>query len=52
MEVTWAVLTFCLSKCNSANSIYALRFLIGLAESSFYPGMQYVIGSWYRYVVP
>ena len=21
---------------------------IGLAESSFYPGMQYVIGSWYR----
>ena len=22
--------------------------LSGLAESSFYPGMQYVIGSWYR----
>lgn len=22
--------------------------LLGLAESSFYPGMQYVIGSWYR----
>ena len=21
---------------------------LGLAESSFYPGMQYVIGSWYR----
>ena len=21
---------------------------IGLAESSIYPGMQYVIGSWYR----
>jgi MFS family permease len=25
-----------------------LRFLIGLAESTFYPGMQYIIGSWYR----
>ena len=22
--------------------------VLGLAESSFYPGMQYVIGSWYR----
>jgi MFS transporter, ACS family, pantothenate transporter len=48
MELTWTVLTFCLCKCNSASSIYALRFLIGLAESTFYPGMQYVIGSWYR----
>lgn len=28
--------------------IYALRFCIGLAESTFYPGMQYIIGSWYR----
>lgn len=25
-----------------------LRFFIGLAESTFYPGMQYIIGSWYR----
>ena len=24
------------------------NILLGLAESSFYPGMQYVIGSWYR----
>ena len=23
-------------------------YLIGLAESAFYPGMQYMIGSWYR----
>ncbi|KAI8268708.1 hypothetical protein K4K58_004409 [Colletotrichum sp. SAR11_239] len=29
-------------------TIYALRFFIGLAESTFYPGMQYIIGSWYR----
>ena len=48
MEITWTVLTFCLSQCNTASSIYALRFLIGLAESSYYPGIQYVIGSWYR----
>lgn len=45
MEMTWAVLTFCLARANSATTIYALRFFIGLAESTFYPGMQYIIGS-------
>ena len=48
MEVTWTILTFCLSRCNSAQQVYALRFFVGLAESSFYPGMAFVIGSWYR----
>jgi ACS family pantothenate transporter-like MFS transporter len=47
-EVTWTVLTMCLSRCNTATQIYVLRFFVGLAESAFYPGMQYVIGSWYR----
>ncbi|KAK5240017.1 hypothetical protein LTR40_014099, partial [Exophiala xenobiotica] len=48
MEVLWTILTFCLCRCNTANQIYALRFFVGLAESTFYPGMQYIIGSWYR----
>ena len=43
-EVTWATLTILLSKCKSAEHIYVLRFFIGLAESTFYPGMQYIIG--------
>ncbi|PSS07163.1 hypothetical protein M430DRAFT_110690 [Amorphotheca resinae ATCC 22711] len=47
-ELIWTVLTMCLSRCNTASQIYALRFFVGLAESGFYPGMQYVIGSWYR----
>jgi MFS transporter, ACS family, pantothenate transporter len=38
----------CLSRCSSATQVYVLRFFVGLAESAFYPGMQYVIGSWYR----
>ncbi|KAH9909642.1 MFS general substrate transporter [Xylariomycetidae sp. FL2044] len=46
--VTWSVLTILLAKCQTANQIYGLRFFIGLAESTFYPGMQYIIGSWYR----
>jgi ACS family pantothenate transporter-like MFS transporter len=44
MEIIWAVLTFCLARANSATTIYVLRFFIGLAESTFYPGMQYIIG--------
>lgn len=40
MEVIWSVLTFCLSRSNTATQIYVLRFFIGLAESTFYPGMQ------------
>lgn len=48
LELTWTVLTFCLSQCNTAEQIYGVRFLVGLAESGFYPGMQFLIGSWYR----
>ncbi|KAH8879916.1 MFS general substrate transporter [Thozetella sp. PMI_491] len=47
-EVTWSVLTILMVKCTNVNQIYVLRFFIGLAESAFYPGMQYIIGSWYR----
>lgn len=48
MELIWGVLTFSLSRAESARTIYITRFFIGLAESTFYPGMQYIIGSWYR----
>ncbi|KAI1767706.1 MFS general substrate transporter [Hypoxylon sp. FL1150] len=43
--VVWSVLTILLSKCQTAEQIYVLRFFIGLCESTFYPGMQYVIGN-------
>lgn len=48
MEVTWTVLTFCLSRASSGRIMYVLRFFIGLAESTIYLGMQYILGSWYR----
>ncbi|KAL4995061.1 major facilitator superfamily domain-containing protein [Aspergillus recurvatus] len=48
MELLWTVLTMCLSRCDKPTQFYVLRFFIGLAESTFYPGMQYIIGSWYR----
>lgn len=47
-EVAWSVLTILMCKCTTPTQMYVLRFFIGLAESGFYPGIQYVIGSWYR----
>lgn len=37
-----------MTQCTTVKHMYVLRFFIGLAESTFYPGMQYIIGSWYR----
>lgn len=48
LEVFWTILTFCTSRCNTSEQLYAVRFLVGLAEAGFYLGMQYLIGSWYR----
>lgn len=48
LELVWTILIFGLSRCETATQIYILRFFIGLAESVFYPGIQYTIGSWYR----
>lgn len=31
----------------NVQTLYALRFLIGLLEASAYPGMLWVLGSWY-----
>ncbi|KAF2156308.1 MFS general substrate transporter [Myriangium duriaei CBS 260.36] len=48
LEICWTLFTFGLSRCNTAQQVYALRFFVGLAESGFSPGIQYIIGSWYR----
>ncbi|OAG41880.1 hypothetical protein AYO21_03883 [Fonsecaea monophora] len=48
IQIVWSALTMCMAACDTIKPIYALRFLIGLAESGFYPGVQYLIGCWYR----
>ncbi|KAF3763484.1 MFS general substrate transporter [Cryphonectria parasitica EP155] len=47
LEVGWAVCTFCTANVQSYTSLYALRFFVGLFESGFYPGIHYMLGSWY-----
>ncbi|ODQ77370.1 hypothetical protein BABINDRAFT_41772 [Babjeviella inositovora NRRL Y-12698] len=47
LEFIWSILTVLLITCKNINGIYALRFLLGLTEAGFFPGMEYLIGSWY-----
>jgi hypothetical protein len=39
MELIWGILTFSLVRANNIRTIYIIRFFVGLAESTFYPGM-------------
>ncbi|KAI0955576.1 hypothetical protein AcV7_006203 [Taiwanofungus camphoratus] len=48
MEIIWSALTMTLAASKSYRDLIAIRFLVGLAESTFYPAIQYVIGSWYK----
>ncbi|KAL2864251.1 major facilitator superfamily domain-containing protein [Aspergillus lucknowensis] len=47
-EVLWTVLTFTLASCKTADQVIGVRFLIGLAESVFYPAAHLILGSWYK----
>jgi ACS family pantothenate transporter-like MFS transporter len=46
MEVGWGVFTFAQAGMRNTNMLYAFRFLVGFFESSFFPCMLYVLGSW------
>lgn len=48
LELAWTLFTFGPARASTAKKIYILRFFVGLAESGFYPGIQYITGSWYR----
>lgn len=47
LELVWAILTVLLITSKSLNGIYALRFFLGLTEAGYFPGLEYLIGSWY-----
>ncbi|KAL2418049.1 MFS transporter PfmaC [Exophiala dermatitidis] len=46
--IIWSLFVLFLYKCETAGQFYALRFCIGFMESSTWPGIQYVLGCWYR----
>ncbi|EXJ83602.1 hypothetical protein A1O1_07225 [Capronia coronata CBS 617.96] len=47
LELLWSVLTFCTSAVTSVSQLYAIRFLIGLLESAYFPVAIYMVSSWY-----
>ncbi|KAH3676238.1 hypothetical protein WICMUC_002115 [Wickerhamomyces mucosus] len=47
LELFWGIITVLLITPKSINGIYALRFLLGLTEAGYFPGLEYLIGSWY-----
>ncbi|PSN65508.1 MFS general substrate transporter [Corynespora cassiicola Philippines] len=47
LEILWSILTFCSSSVTKVSHLYAIRFLVGLCESGYFPVMIYLVGSWY-----
>jgi len=45
--VTWAVLSAATMFVNSATSFYAVRFLLGVAEAGFFPGIILYLTYWF-----
>jgi len=45
--ITWGVLSAAMLTVRSPNSFYVLRFLIGVAEAGFFPGVIYYLTLWF-----
>ncbi|KAK6084483.1 major facilitator superfamily transporter [Seiridium cupressi] len=47
MEVAWGTFTFAQAGLRNNTQLYVFRFMIGFFESSWFPCMLFVLGSWY-----
>ncbi|KAL7417101.1 major facilitator superfamily domain-containing protein [Mrakia frigida] len=47
LEFVWGILTLATYSVKDMKTLYAIRFLVGLAESGFYPACHYLLGSYY-----
>jgi D-galactonate transporter len=45
--ISWGVLSAAMMFVESATSFYVVRFLLGLAEAGFFPGIIYYLTRWY-----
>lgn len=45
--VTWGILSVAMMFVEGPLSFYALRFLLGVAEAGFLPGIIYYLGNWF-----
>lgn len=47
-EIGWGISTFGLAWARNVDTVYAMRFFVGLFEACSFTGVIYVIGSWMR----
>lgn len=47
MEIAWGILTLGMAFVPSVHMAYILRFFLGAFEAGFYPGIVFLVGSWY-----
>lgn len=45
--ITWGLITMAMAFSQGPTSFYVLRFLLGVAEAGFYPGILYLITQWF-----
>ncbi len=45
--ILWGLASMAMSLVTTATQLYVVRFLLGLAEAGFFPGMIYYLGLWY-----
>ncbi|KAF2158613.1 hypothetical protein M409DRAFT_71553 [Zasmidium cellare ATCC 36951] len=46
-EVVWTSLVMCMAAAKNVETLYALRFFVGLAEACAFPGYAALLGGWY-----
>lgn len=47
LEIIWGALVMCMAAAPNVQTIYGIRFVIGICEASAYPGMMTLLGNWY-----
>src|SRR5690606_31621234 len=45
--VTWGIITCCMIFIGSSTSFFSMRFLLGVAEAGYYPGIIYYLSRFY-----
>ncbi|KAH8657930.1 pantothenate transporter liz1 [Xylariales sp. PMI_506] len=47
MEIGWGTFTFAQAGMQNTTQLYVFRFMVGFFESSWFPCLLFVLGSWY-----
>ncbi|CAM1505881.1 Fc.00g115180.m01.CDS01 [Cosmosporella sp. VM-42] len=48
LDLGWGIFTLLQYRAQSYSEIMAYRFMVSIFEASYFPGVHFVLGSWYR----